>query len=104
MEGPEFYPYRFNSIFKRRVWGGRDLENRLGKRLPPNELVGESWEISDREDDMSILANGPREGATLQSLLEGDRAGILGPQFARLFSDRFPLLVKYIDAQDILSL
>jgi len=104
LNGLAFYPYRFASIFKEKVWGGRALANCLGKQLPPNVPVGESWEISDREGDVSIVANGPHAQMSLRALIEADRAGVLGPQVARAFPEQFPLLVKYIDAEDILSL
>ena len=104
MSDLKLYPYRFESIFKEKVWGGRDLETHLGKTLPPNMRIGESWEVCDRDNDMSIVASGPQKGKSLRALLEADRCGMLGPQIARAFPDRFPLLVKYIDAHDILSL
>ncbi|NQT19087.1 MAG: class I mannose-6-phosphate isomerase [Planctomycetes bacterium] len=104
MSDLKFHPFRFESIFKEKVWGGRDLETHLGKILPPNTPVGESWDVCDRDDEMSIVAWGPHKGESLRALLAADRRGMLGPQIARLFPDRFPLLVKYIDAHDILSL
>jgi len=99
-----FYPYRFKSIFKEKVWGGRALATILDKRLPPNVPVGESWEISDRDADMSIVAEGPHASKSLRALIDADRPAMLGSQVARAFTDRFPLLVKYIDAEEILSL
>jgi len=104
VETLSFYPYRFKSILKEKIWGGRDLETFLGKTLPPNKLIGESWELSDRDNDMSVVDNGTHAGITFRSLLRADRPGIMGPLFARLFPDHFPLLVKYIDAHDIISL
>jgi len=100
----EYYPYRFKDIFIEKPWGARALATRLGKHLASGRPVGESWEVSDRDDHMSVVACGPREGDTLHSLLEADRNGVLGAEIARLFPDRFPLLIKYIDAQDVLSL
>jgi len=100
----EYYPYRFKDIFIEKPWGGQAMATRLGKQLPPGRPVGESWEVSDRDDHMSMVASGPREGDTLRRLLEADRAGVLGAEVARLFPHRFPLLIKYIDAQEILSL
>jgi len=104
VENLVFYPYRFRSILKKKLWGGRRLETFLGKKLPEHERVGESWDLSDREDAMSLVENGPHEGVTLRTLLEADRYGIMGRMPARLFPDRFPLLVKHIDAHQILSL
>jgi len=100
----KYYPYRFRDIFIEKPWGGMGLATRLGKQLPSGEPIGESWEISDRDAHMSVVASGPEEGRTIRELLQADREGMLGPQVARLFPDRFPLLVKYIDARKILSL
>ncbi len=58
MDSLLFYPYRFRSILKEKVWGGRDLELVLNKELPPHKMIGEAWELSDRKDDMSIVDNG----------------------------------------------
>ena len=104
MENLVFYPYRFRSILKEKLWGGRGLDTILNKGLPPNKMFGESWEISDRENDMSLVENGPHAGVTLRMLLAADRRGIMGPVVARTFPERFPLLIKYIDAHEILSL
>ena len=56
------YPLTFQPIFKERVWGGREIERLYGKKLPPGAPIGESWEISDRPGDASVIANGPLAG------------------------------------------
>jgi len=99
-----YYPFRFQSIVKEKPWGGRALETVLGKKLPPNTRVGESWEVSVRGEDASIISGGRHSGTSLRQLLELDRAAILGAEIAQQYPNRFPLLVKYIDAEDILSL
>ena len=104
MDSLLFYPYRFRSILKEKLWGGRDLELVLNKPLPPHKMIGEAWELSDREADMSMVDNGAHEGVALRTLLDADRRAILGPLIARIFPERFPLLVKYIDAHETLSL
>lgn len=96
------YPLVFHPIFKARVWGGRNLARLYGKQLPPNTPVGEAWEISDRPGDQSVIANGPLAGTTLTTLTRQQPESVLGPAFAHL--DRFPLLIKIIDAADLLSL
>jgi len=96
------YPLTFHPIFKERVWGGRNLERLYGKRLPPGVPIGESWEISDRPGDSSVIANGPLAGKDLRWLLEHDAEALLGP--AKLQGDRFPLLIKLLDAREKLSL
>jgi mannose-6-phosphate isomerase len=96
------YPLTFQPIFKDRVWGGRQLEQLYKKNLPPGVPIGESWEISDRPGDVSVIANGPHAGKDLRWLMENRSDELLGA--ARAPGDRFPLLVKILDAQDKLSL
>ena len=64
------YPLTFQPIFKERVWGGREMERLYGKKLPPGKPIGESWEISDRPGDASVIANGPLAGKNLRWLME----------------------------------
>ena len=96
------YPLTFEPIFKERIWGGRDLEQRYKKALPAGVRVGESWEISDRPGDVSVVANGPLAGRSLRWFMENDPAGLLGSLSP--MPARFPLLIKIIDAQEKLSL
>lgn len=96
------YPLLFQPIFKERVWGGRNLERLFGKRLPPTKVIGESWEISDRPGDVSVIRNGPLAGRDLRWLMENHQEELLGA--AKDQGNRFPLLVKILDAQDVLSL
>jgi mannose-6-phosphate isomerase len=98
----KLYPLIFLPIFKERIWGGRNLETLYGKPLPPRLLVGESWEISDRPGDESVIARGPLRGRTLHWLMEQCPAALLGPRDP--MPARFPLLVKIIDARETLSL
>jgi mannose-6-phosphate isomerase len=96
------YPLTFRPIFKERVWGGRSLETLYGKTLPPGLRIGESWEISDRPGDVSVIANGSLAGKDLRWLMEQHERDLLGA--ANPQNGRFPLLVKLLDAQDKLSL
>lgn len=98
----QLYPLTFQPIFKERVWGGRNLERLYGKHLPPARPIGESWEISDRPDDVSVIANGAFAGRELHWLLENHRTDLLGD--VPLAAGRFPLLIKLLDAQQKLSL
>jgi len=95
------YPFTFQPIFKERVWGGRNLARLFGKHLPPNAVIGESWEISDRPGDVSVIHNGPLAGKDLHWLVENHRVALLGE--AQLAAGRFPLLIKLLDAQERLS-
>jgi mannose-6-phosphate isomerase len=96
------YPLTFKPIFKERVWGGRALERLYKKHLPPGVPIGESWEISDRPGDASVIANGPLAGKDLHWLMENHERELLGD--AKSANGRFPLLIKILDAQDKLSL
>ncbi len=96
------YPLTFHPILKERVWGGRNLEQLYHKPLPPGVPVGESWEISDRPGDVSVIANGPLAGKDLRWLMTHHERDLLGE--ARSANGRFPLLIKILDAEEKLSL
>ena len=95
------YPLTFKPIFKTRPWGGRHIETLYGKPLPTTEPFGESWEISNRPRDVSVIANGPLAGKDLRWLMEHHRRDVLGADAAT--SGPFPLLVKILDAKETLS-
>jgi mannose-6-phosphate isomerase len=112
------YPYKFTPALVERVWGGNALA-RYGKPVPPGKRIAESWEISDRDDVQSVIANGPDKGKTLRQQIEAHGAQLLGTNCgkptpkafrgdASLSSSsqptRFPLLVKLLDARERLSL
>jgi len=97
------YPLVFRPIFKERVWGGREMERLYRKALPSGKTIGESWEISDQGDNLSVVANGPLAGRTLHSLMEEDPETLLG-EVLPMANGRFPLLIKILDARDRLSL
>jgi mannose-6-phosphate isomerase len=96
------HPLTFQPIFKERVWGGRSLERLYGKKLPPRVPIGESWEISDRPGDASVITNGPLAGKSLHWLVENHPSELLGA--VKVQKGRFPLLFKLLDAQEKLSL
>ena len=96
------YLLTFHPIFKERLWGGRNLERLYGKKLPATKPIGESWEISDRPGNASVIANGPLAGQNLRWLMEHHAGELLGD--ARALNGRFPLLIKLLDAQEKLSL
>ncbi len=97
------YPLTFKPILKERVWGGRKLEQLYAKPLPPGAPIGESWEISDRPGDVSVVANGPLAGRDLRWLMEHHGPEILG-KTKPAAGNRFPLLCKILDCAEILSL
>jgi mannose-6-phosphate isomerase len=94
-------PLRFEPLFKRLLWGGRRLGTLLGKPIGPEADYAESWELADHGADVSRVAEGPLAGRSLRDLIAADPAGLLGPALA----DRreFPLLVKFLDANGVLS-
>lgn len=94
---------RLAPLYMQRVWGGRKLETVYGRELPDSaKPYGESWEVVDREGEQSVVAGGRFEGLTLNDLWNGHRAEVFGEGFVD--SERFPLLVKILDAQDDLSI
>ena len=95
------YPLTFHPLFKERVWGGRNLARLYHKPLPPDVPIGEAWEISDRPGDVSVVANGPLAGKDLHWLVETHSEELLGS--AKTLHGRFPLLIKILDAQEVLS-
>lgn len=91
---------RFEPIFQYRIWGGRRLANILTP-LPEDETIGEAWLLSDRDDHASVVAEGPLKGGTISQLMEHAPEQMFG-KLAGGF-DRFPLLLKFLDARDTLS-
>ena len=94
---------RLDPIYKERVWGGRKLESIFNRQLP-NELnlVGESWDIVDREGDQSLVVDGEMQGKTLNELWVEHKELVFGTDLPEV--KRFPLLVKVLDAREKLSL
>lgn len=98
-----FYPLQFEPILKERIWGGTKLKTLLNKPIT-SEITGESWEISTVENDISIVANGTFSGKTLNALIELYPKEILGTEVYARFGKQFPLLFKYLDAREDLSI
>ena len=96
-------PIRFERIFLEKVWGGRNLATTPGFELPAEMLVGETWEVVDREDENSVAAVGAAKGRSLSELMAENARAILGDSSPNS-KGRFPLLVKYIDASQSLSI
>jgi mannose-6-phosphate isomerase len=100
----ELYPLKFRDIYKERIWGGRNLERFLNKTLPPGDApIGESWEVADHRSETSVVANGAYEGWTLRRLREEFGADLIGEHGLALGRGQLPLLIKFLDAQDVLS-
>ncbi|QZE12852.1 class I mannose-6-phosphate isomerase [Halosquirtibacter laminarini] len=98
------YPIKFTPILKDKIWGGDKLESILGKKIAPLPNAGESWEISGVEGDISTVANGFLAGNNLQELIEIYMGELVGDKVYEKFGTEFPLLIKFIDANDDLSI
>ena len=98
------YPLKFKTIFKDKIWGGEKIKTYLGKDFYPLPNCGETWEISGVKSDVSVVANGPLTGTTLANLLETEKENLVGKKVYQRFGNEFPLLVKFIDANDDLSI
>lgn len=95
------YPLLFDPIYQYRPWGGRRLAGLLSSTMPEKEQVGEAWLLSDRADHASIVAGGALKGSTLGELLARFPSEIMGTMVGKF--DRFPLLLKFLDVRDVLS-
>lgn len=96
-------PISFKPLYMERVWGGRELETVFGRTLPDATTpFGESWEIVDRDPEQSVVVGGPLEGKTLHELWSQHREEIFGAGLPD--SERFPILIKILDARDDLSI
>jgi len=100
----ELYPLKFEPIFKERIWGGKKLETKFGKDLGGKDNIGESWELSAVEDNVSVVSNGSLAGNDLQELIEIFMGDLVGEKVFEKFGPEFPLLIKLIDANDDLSI
>jgi mannose-6-phosphate isomerase len=99
----KIYPLQFTPILKERIWGGTKLRTVLNKPIT-SDRTGESWEISTVEGDVSIIANGTLAGKSLNELIDSTPEAILGTEVYKRFGKQFPLLFKYLDAREDLSI
>ena len=99
---PDLIPLR--PYLREMVWGGRRMDSMLGKHLPPGRPIGESWEVSGYPEQESVVASGPLEGRGLAELLGEFGPGLVGGRSWARWGDTFPLLIKFIDAHEDLSI
>lgn len=97
------YPFTFEPIFKERIWGGTKLRDYLNKPIS-SEITGESWELSTVPNDVSVINNGILKGKNLNELIDQFPEEILGKVVYSRFGKQFPLLFKYLDAREDLSI
>lgn len=96
------YPLKFKKYLVEKVWGGHKFRDNLNFDIKDDKLYGESWEVSTRENGMSYIENGKYKGRSLLEVLE-DNPRILGDEVTRDFKGKFPLLIKFLDINDKLS-
>jgi mannose-6-phosphate isomerase len=101
MEQIKLYPLKFEPIYQYRIWGGHRLVNLLTQPLPDNDPIGEAWILSDRDDHPSTVTDGPLKGKTISELLVDASEPLLGKIAGRF--EKFPLLLKFLDCQKVLS-
>jgi len=99
----KLYPLQFEPILKERIWGGTKLKTQINKPII-SDITGESWEISTVENDISIIANGAAKGKSLNELINEFPEAVLGTKVYAQFGKQFPLLFKYLDAREDLSI
>jgi mannose-6-phosphate isomerase len=99
----KLYPLQFEPIFKERIWGGTKLKDYLNKPIT-SKITGESWEISTVQNDVSVISNGIFRGKSLNELINEQPNEILGTKVFQRFGKQFPLLFKYLDAREDLSI
>ena len=97
------YPLKFTPIMKDRLWGGDKLQ-RLFNKPSKTDTTGESWELSAVKGDVSIVSNGKLQGKSLQTLIDEFGAELMGQSVIDRFGKEFPILIKFIDAKQDLSI
>jgi mannose-6-phosphate isomerase len=98
------YPFKFNSIYKEKIWGGEKIKTILNKDISQNIKCGESWEISSVDDNISVVKDGKLAGYELNQLISEYKEDLVGENVYKQFGSVFPLLIKFLDANEDLSI
>jgi len=98
------YPFKFRPIFKEKIWGGQKIKTELNKDFSPLDNCGETWEISGVSGNISVVSEGPLTGLRLPELIDTYKAEVVGGKVYHKEKNEFPLLVKFIDANQDLSI
>jgi len=98
------YPLKFKSIYKEKIWGGNKLSTVLNKDIDTNIKTGESWELSAIQDNISVISNGFLQENNIEELIEVYMGDLVGEKVYEKFGIEFPLLFKFIDAKEKLSI
>jgi mannose-6-phosphate isomerase len=99
----ELYPLKFEPILKDKIWGGNSLVKDYGKKANQSRLIGESWEISAVQDNLSVISNGFLAGNNIEEVIEVYMSDLTGEAVFEKFGNEFPLLIKLIEAKQDLS-
>ena len=100
------YPIKFKPRIKERIWGGQAILKKKGSaasRLAKDKLYGESWDLSSVKGDVSVVANGMLKGNNLNEIIEVYMGELIGEENFERYGEEFPLLIKYLDCNDKLS-
>ncbi|HCT94393.1 MAG: hypothetical protein A2X19_02890 [Bacteroidetes bacterium GWE2_39_28] len=100
----KLYPLKFSPILKERVWGGDSIKTMPGKEYNGDAIIGESWELSGVQDDISYISNGFLEGNDINDLIETYLGDLVGDGIYEKYGNEFPLLIKILDIKESLSL
>lgn len=100
----KLYPLKFNPVLKDKIWGGNKIKDVLGIDYSPLPNCGEAWVLSGVEDNPTIVSNGFLTGNELNELVEIYMGDLMGDELYNRFGNEFPILVKFIDAADYLSI
>lgn len=100
----KLYPIKFKPIYKKKIWGGNKIKSILKKDFSHLSNCGESWEISGVQNEISVVSNGFLKGNNLQEIIEIYMGDLVGDKVYNKFGIEFPLLIKFIDANDVLSI
>ena len=100
----ELYPLKFTPIYKEKIWGGSKIKSVLNKDFGSLPNCGESWELSGVEGNISVVSNGYLAGNSLEEIIEVYMGDLVGDRVFETYGNEFPLLIKFIDANDDLSI
>lgn len=100
----DLYPLKFETVLKEKVWGGNALVTRYNKKPASSVQIGESWELSAVAENMSVISNGFLAGNNIEEIIEVYMGDITGDSIYEKFGNEFPLLIKFIEAREDLSI
>jgi mannose-6-phosphate isomerase len=99
----ELYPIKFEPVLKDKIWGGNSLVKNYGKKADLARMIGESWELSAVQEDLSVVSNGFLAGNNIEEIIEVYMGDITGETVFEKYGNEFPLLIKFIEAKQDLS-